>query len=1087
MVAAWLAGLGPPPACPAACAQLHVLRQTLQSAHFCVAESGSTSIRAFTGNTVAQLKERASGFREAASASLSPLLQILVDLRADIIEKGSYVTGANIGQVNLTAPSEEAVFDHDLRIPLITLYAKGYDKPMILLVDALDEALTRTPPRGEIDLVQLLAKLDDLPEQVRILVTTRHDPRVLKQFNNAVRVDLIKDAPVGTKDVRDFAYERLAPLSDQRRNRLATHIADSADGNFLYAHLVISDLLPKLPTLEDEPLVELPEGLPDLYTRFLNRELGANEDRWHCEFKVILGLIAVAQAEGLTLAQLNAITELDAEPTVRRCAQYLEGETPSGPFRPFHRSFALFLLEDEKNAHYHVDAIAMHRCIADYYWNAFRDDWDSSDNYGLDHAATHLFHLRDGDRLLELLDRDRARVRYRRSNYAYTGLADDAGLALQAIQDEDELHLRRGGGTSCIGGQVRCTLLLTSINSVAEKLSPSLLVALVHLKKWTSSQALIHARRIADTRLHLDALVTLASQFSDLRNDALQEGMTLAMKIQDNEQRAEAFTKLLPYVTGAQRAEALKAAVDAIWQLSDTTLRPQQGYYQTHLVPEQTGIRAKHLEELSQTLSPLWRPGSEPPPDARLLSACQNEDKMARDQALAELAPELKVLVSGPGAVAAHISDIEFADRLESQARIGDDEQRAKSMALLAAYVDRPLKVSDGDAPPRVPQAQFRPSDERPSLPDTSAGIREIGVRAYLERAANASIPPRLPSDLVPEALDALRNLNANQATKYSSGKIIVRSIIALAPRLDGRQLSEAAEIVESIYAPFGCSPDKIEAEYALAERMNEPERTKAVTTIWQKLSTMRFDELIYDKIPFLADLAAHLPQPQRQEVFERLVKAVKGAVHRGRGYLTWNLNVRVALATELLTHSPDNERVQLGKVAIEVVTELKEATPIQHGYAQVSWDVLAMHLPKELLMDAEALDPEDFIASNLPDALVLDAFAVSRKRKNAKWLFALAARLPTSLLGDALTVAHEIGGDGLRAELLARVPAFSKMPPPELYCAWVTTLNGLANLSRPGFLHHLSSLGAVLLTLGGTGAVKKTREAIQEIAAWWP
>jgi hypothetical protein len=36
--------------------------------------------------------------------------------------------------------------------------------------------------------------------------------------------------------------------------------------------------------------------------------------------------------------------------------------------------------------------------------------------------------------------------------------------------------------------------------------------------------------------------VTLASQFSDLRNDALQEGMTLAMKIQDNEQRAEAFT-----------------------------------------------------------------------------------------------------------------------------------------------------------------------------------------------------------------------------------------------------------------------------------------------------------------------------------------------------------------------------------------------------------------------------------------------------------------------------------------------------------------------------------------------------------------
>ncbi len=1086
MVAAWLAGFGPPPADASATVQLRDLREAVKAAHFCVAQSGSTTIRAFTRNVAAQLAENTSGFREAAAVDYSPYLQISVDLHAEVIEAGSHVTGVNVGQVTLNPPTEEATFDSGLCTPLDTLYAKGYDKHMILLVDALDEALTRTPPRGELNLVQLLAKLDDLPEKVRILVTTRRDPRVLKEFNDTEYVDLIEDAPVGTEDLREFVYKHLISVSGEQRNRLATRIADAADGNFLYAHLVVSVLIPKLATLGDQSLLELPEGLSGLYSAFLNRDLGADEDRWHREFKVMLGLIAVAQAEGLTLAQLNAITGLDSELSLRRCQQYLDGEPPSGPFRPFHRSFALFLLEDEKNTHYRVDPMAMHRRIADYYCSTFGSDWYRCDGYGLEHLATHLFHLRDGDRLLNLLNRDRVRIRYRRSNYSYMGLAEDVGLTLRTIQEEDWQRLSRGIKPSRIGGQVYCALLLTSINSVAEKLSPSLLAALAHQKEWTPMQALAHARRISDVGLRLNALLTLAMEFSELRHDVFQELATLALNIRDNERRCEALTKLVPYLSGSQLVEVLLAAVNAIRQLSDTSLKPQQGYYQVHMVPEHTGVRTRHLEELSRTLYSLWPAGAVASSDAQLRAACEIDDSVARKQSIAELASQLKGFAAEPGVSAGQIQGILLANTLQTQTLIGDDEQRAMAIARLAKYLDGTTDHSGGDAAqPHPREVQSWPAGDAALLPETSDGIRKIGVQAYLERAANARVSPRLPLDLVPEALGVLKKLN--EVSKHTSAKITVRSIVALAPYLDDQQLSEAAEIVDSIYAPFGYNPDKIEAEFSLAKRKDEPERSETAKAIWQKLSTMSFDNLVYDMIPFLADLAAHLPQPQRQEVFDRLERAVRGAVHRGRGYLTWNLNIRAGLATELLSHSPDEERLQLGKLALETVSELKNATPIQPGsYAQVRWEAIARNLPKELLMDAEALDPEGYIPSHLPAPLLAEALTVSRNKKNVKWLLSLAARLPESLFRDALATAQAIGGDRLRAELMAMMPAISKLTPLELYSAWVNTLDGMANLSRPEFLNHLSSFAPILMTLGGTDAVKNTSDVIQDIGTWW-
>ena len=82
-----------------------------------------------------------------------------------------------------------------------------------------------------------------LPEQIRFLVTTRPDPRVLKYYHRIKPFDLLEDAPNEVDDIVRYASSLLTELENKTRIQLATRISQAAEGNFLYAHLVLGDLL----------------------------------------------------------------------------------------------------------------------------------------------------------------------------------------------------------------------------------------------------------------------------------------------------------------------------------------------------------------------------------------------------------------------------------------------------------------------------------------------------------------------------------------------------------------------------------------------------------------------------------------------------------------------------------------------------------------------------------------------------------------------------------------------------------------------------------------------------------------------------
>ena len=211
--------------------------------------------------------------------------------------------------------------------------------------------------------------------------------------------------------------------------------------------------------------------------------MGKDEDRWYGSFKPILGLIAVAQGAGLTDVQLAAISGKEVEQPLRICKQYLDGELPEGPFRPFHKSFADFLLEDDKNTDYHIDDTDMHRRIADWYWQAHHPDgWQKCDDYGLTHLATHLVALRDDpkygakyrEQLYQVICPQFMRAKRFRTR-SDTAFAADVEKALETAATEVPVNWVQ---------LVRDSLVYATLGSLATNIPPEILGPWLQPARW---------------------------------------------------------------------------------------------------------------------------------------------------------------------------------------------------------------------------------------------------------------------------------------------------------------------------------------------------------------------------------------------------------------------------------------------------------------------------------------------------------------------------------------------------------------------------------------------------------------------------
>ena len=209
MIAAWLSGAGPLPTDPSARSRLIQLLDWIGAVHFCGGGGGNKDPKTAAQNMAVQLEEKVPGFREAVLASVDSGFHAEVNVRVASAAPGSSVIGLVIE--NLGNLSGEIAFNRLLRDPLKSIYAKGFNDRLILVVDSIDEAETFG---GGVRVPYLISSLSDLPPQVSIVITTRPDERALQYFPSAStrKLDLIKDAPTGVDDIRVYAEQRLSRL-----------------------------------------------------------------------------------------------------------------------------------------------------------------------------------------------------------------------------------------------------------------------------------------------------------------------------------------------------------------------------------------------------------------------------------------------------------------------------------------------------------------------------------------------------------------------------------------------------------------------------------------------------------------------------------------------------------------------------------------------------------------------------------------------------------------------------------------------------------------------------------------------------------
>jgi len=366
----------------------HLAENCLTYAHFCQARFDSTldPLR-FVEALSRQLAYRYQPFAFALTQMYDQDITINATSIVGIAESGSEVTGVVIKELHIGNLSARVAFDRLVRKPLEQLCTATFQETLLILVDALDEALTYP---GDENIVMLLEHTTDLPHQVHFLFTSRPDPRVSHLIGDS-SLDLINDAPDDMDDVRAYASKRLHSLTEPRRSELANRVAEAGNGNFLYARYVVNDLLSKTDLFTDLSGLVLPKDLKDIYRQFLKRELGQNLEQWEERYRLLFGVIATARGQGLTRRQLAGMTKArmsKVDSILRACAQYLTGSLPHGPFRIYHQSFRDFLMEDEEYQVYPGEA---NQTIADFFLKEYTGNWSNcKENYALQYLPTHL-------------------------------------------------------------------------------------------------------------------------------------------------------------------------------------------------------------------------------------------------------------------------------------------------------------------------------------------------------------------------------------------------------------------------------------------------------------------------------------------------------------------------------------------------------------------------------------------------------------------------------------------------------------------------------------------------------------------------
>ena len=389
-IAAWLAIASP----DGDGENLGTVRAAWAARHFCMMRGagGSVDPRRFTQLVANQLANRYDEFALAMAPSIGPQYNIRLEVR----ENWGQAIGVQIQNLFVTGAAVTDVFATAISEPLRAVARNRPGVRIAILVDGLDEALITTVP----NIVSLLAGEGDLPDGVRLLLTSRNERRVVDRFlgrdEGCRRLDLSAagQAADNSRDLRRYIVNRGAA------GATADQIVLRSAGNFLYATMLLDDVAAGRRMLTD--LDGLPTGLYSLYRAYLSRlmpdiEQYGRSGVWLEDYRPLLGSLSVAVAP-VPVAVLAAWLGQERGDVIARLddlQQVVRFDRESDGYQLYHASMGDFLAaehtEDGGANLFYVSPSHQHERIVAYYLDrAARDGWADCDAYGLAHLPRHV-------------------------------------------------------------------------------------------------------------------------------------------------------------------------------------------------------------------------------------------------------------------------------------------------------------------------------------------------------------------------------------------------------------------------------------------------------------------------------------------------------------------------------------------------------------------------------------------------------------------------------------------------------------------------------------------------------------------------
>lgn len=422
----------------------------LDAAHFCrQIQTESVDPVSIWEHVSGQLAGTVPGYLEIvglfASQNQSNITVGRIDQQVQLAQN-STVVGI---QIRFESPDPRLAYLRLIRRPLRRLQEEGrLTHDVVILIDGLDE--TAEGATGTPFIALLARELAQHVSGLRLCLTSRPGKladriaQTADGFGGCERLDLIANQPAAIADVNRYVEHRLSSLDLSQASRLLSHtIADAANGNFLYARVVVDDVARQ--TASADGYLPLPADLAGIYASYIDRELSLNDKAWEQRYRPVLGALVQSREDGLTPRHLQLLTGLPQpviDDALGACMPYLHCGVDA--MRPYHESFREYLRADGRHHTYPGNAT---QAIVTNLSAPWIGRWqECSDKYILRNLAAHI-----GD-LLQLGDDQSVALANKMlstvvADPAFRHAAARAAGEAKLIIDLDRIDLDKAGHT----------------------------------------------------------------------------------------------------------------------------------------------------------------------------------------------------------------------------------------------------------------------------------------------------------------------------------------------------------------------------------------------------------------------------------------------------------------------------------------------------------------------------------------------------------------------------------------------------------------------------------------------------------------